>query len=532
MKIGKVDRCPGAGVPLLLILLHIWLALPALTVFSPTYDEPVHLTAGAVYWKTGDYRFNGHHHPAFGEMWAAIPLNFMKNMIPVQHPAWIAQQWSPVEQYAFADVFLFRNFTNADRLIAAGRAMQLGMSCVLGLLVFWFALKLAGVRAAIFAGLFWALSPTFLANGTIVSTDLAFAVFFFGFFAALTQFGKFGYDVLAGVCLGLAFASKYFAVAIVPITAVLFVVQPALRKSARSWGIVAALGFGVLLVVYRVHQLDVFVEGIRNIFGRSQAGRSSFFLGQHGTQGWLMYFPFVFVVKTPVPLLISIICAIVAVFGGRIRYSHALWIPPVLFFLVACTSKVQIGHRHILAIYPFLFVMAGIALAQFGTIGNVAAGILLVGNAVGTFLVRPNYLPYFNELVGGGANGYKYVTDSNVDWGQGLKQLASELSESERQRGIYLSYFGVVDPHEYGIRYINVGSDRIVPRTDDAPTLVQKPTMFAISVTNLQATYYGNSTVFDWLRGFTPTKKIADSIFVYDFSEHPEAIARLEALRG
>ncbi len=40
-----------------------------------------------------------------------------------------------------------------------------------------------------------------------------------------------------------------------------------------------------------------------------------------------------------------------------------------------------------------------------------------------TAFAYPNYLAYFNETVGGPKNGYKYVTDSNVDWGQDLKRL-------------------------------------------------------------------------------------------------------------
>lgn len=35
----------------------------------------------------------------------------------------------------------------------------------------------------------------------------------------------------------------------------------------------------------------------------------------------------------------------------------------------------------------------------------------------------PRTLTFFNEFVGGSRNGFKYLTDSNLDWGQHLKLL-------------------------------------------------------------------------------------------------------------
>ncbi len=551
---GRGQGWGAVAVLFFLIGMHIFLALPAITELSPTYDEPVHLTAGAVYWKTGDYRYNGYHHPPFGEMWAAIPLLFMNPLVPKQHPAWIAQRWTPHDQYGFADTFLYKNRVDAARMMSAGRAMQLALSCLLGAAVFFTAYSLAGLparqnaggQAGFLATAFWAFSPTFLANGTIVSTDLAFTVFFFGFFACLMRMGDWRFDAGAGVCFGLAFASKYFALSLLPIFAVLLLIVPSLRKP-RSWCIAVATAFVALLLVYRFTNLDVFWGGLTEIFSRSQAGRSSFFNGQHGTQGWLFYFPYVFMVKTPIPLLLALGGTMVAVGLKKCRIPALLWVPPVLFFLVACTSKVQIGHRHIMAIYPFLFVIAALGItssrhavwpgtlaSENGGPGHKIAGatsvILILWLAMQTWLMRPHYLAYFNEIVGGPANGYKHLTDSNVDWGQGLKQLGESLSEQDKADGIYLTYFGVADPHYYGIRYLDIGSDRIVQRQDDT-ALNLAPTKLAISVTNLQGTYYADHAVFNWVKSYEPAKIIGHSIFLYDFSGKPEALAMLKGMR-
>lgn len=119
-----------------------------------------------------------------------------------------------------------------------------------------------------------------------------------------------------------------------------------------------------------------------------------------------------------------------------------------------------------------------------------------------------------------------------MDWGQGLKELSLALEDRDLRNGIYLSYFGVADPHAYGIKFIDVGSDSITQRTDDRNLKGLDPQKFALSVTNLQATYYADKHVFDWLKEIKPWKKVAYSIFVYDFKNSPEALSRLKQLSG
>jgi hypothetical protein len=485
---------------------------------------------------------NGFHHPPFAEMWAALPLLFQNPTIPKQHLAWIEQRWNPLAQYQFADTFLYKNTVSADRLMSNGRWMQVLLSLLLGLAVAFVGWRVGGFWCSFFSMAFWAFSPTILANATVVSTDLAFTLFFFLFFASLLSFGSKTSAVVSGVLFGLALVSKYFSISVFPIlVGTIFLTwasdeKATLRLLKEKVSFVSVLLFlagvvAVVLLVFQFSSLNVFFVGIKNIFARSQAGRSSFFMGKHGHTGWVLYFPTLVLMKTPISLLLSVGGFLVLGLMKKIRFPFLLWVPPLLFFVLACTSKVQIGQRYVMVIYPFLFLMAGAALSWNNVgrwIGLVMIGLLTVT----TVRSYPYYLAYFNEAVGGSAQGYRYFTDSNIDWGQGLKELAMSLEPSDLEKGIYLSYFGVADPHHYGISYFDVGSDTIADHHDDSSRKDLSPTKFAISVTNLQATYYGNSTVFDWLRGFTPTKKIADSIFVYDFSEHPEAIARLEALRG
>src|SRR5687768_6289731 len=135
----------------------------------------------------------------------------------------------------------------------------------------------------------------------------------------------------------------------------------------------------------------------------------------------------------------------------------ALSIPPVVYFLASLTSSLNIGIRHLLPMYPFLFMV--VAAAIFGSLQNwdrrfvqtqaaVLAGLLVI-ESVG---IRPNYLAFFNGLAGGPENGPRYLIDSNLDWGQDLKKL-KEWSDQSGGATLCLSYFGHANPQYYGISY-------------------------------------------------------------------------------
>jgi hypothetical protein len=148
---------------------------------------------------------------------------------------------------------------------------------------------------------------------------------------------------------------------------------------------------------------------------------------------------------------------------------------------------------------------------------------------------HPWYISYFNEFISSPDEGYRYLTDSNLDWGQGLKELGKYL-KSEGSGGIYLCYFGTGDPAYYGIRYRPIGFiDGISPpyteheRTGDIIDFdSQKKVFFAISATNLQATYYADKNAFAFLKSVKPRKIVANSIFVYDLAANPQVYEKFK----
>jgi hypothetical protein len=127
----------------------------------------------------------------------------------------------------------------------------------------------------------------------------------------------------------------------------------------------------------------------------------------------------------------------------------------------------------------------------------------------------PHYLAYFNEFAGGSANGYRYLVDSNLDWGQDLKGLKAFMDRRGIDR-IYLSYFGSDSPDRYGIAYDWLPSYELKnPDPQAASVNIRRGSYVAISVTNLQGVYMQPQTLYRWLDRLTPVARIGHSIFVY-----------------
>ena len=131
--------------------------------------------------------------------------------------------------------------------------------------------------------------------------------------------------------------------------------------------------------------------------------------------------------------------------------------------------------------------------------------------------IHPHYLAYFNEFVGGPGNGYKYLVDSNLDWGQDLKGLKAYMQSHGIPR-IYLSYFGSDSPQRYGIAYDWLPSF-VLNNPDPQKHEIVLKGWVAISATNLQGVYFTDKNLFARLRERQPAAKIGYSIFIYNMDE-------------
>ncbi|MCD6289006.1 MAG: glycosyltransferase family 39 protein, partial [Anaerolineae bacterium] len=193
---------------------------------------------------------------------------------------------------------------------------------------------------------------------------------------------------------------------------------------------------------------------LANVVQHDTQGHPTYLHGHIGTQGWLAYFPIAIAIKTPIPSLVLILGSLLILIATPIRsaWNHwssqdifwtwsavAAWFLVGLSFLsVMMRSRFQIGLRHILMIYPCLFAIAGvgasIAWRNKRRWGRVLIILLMVWYTAENVLIYPHYLEYFNEFIGGPANGYKWLVDSNLDWDQDK----TDVRRYAAQRGITL----------------------------------------------------------------------------------------------
>lgn len=498
---------------------------------APTYDEPVHLASGYLTLETSLPPLNWRDHPPFAEVWAALPLLALKPSTLPGSPEW-------GKLYDFADAFLYKNRVDARRMLDAARLWSLGTwTLALTLpLVLW-ADALGGAPAAAAAALLAAFCPALFSNAALTTTDAAPAVFYFlAFFALSRRPRRRRHWIAAGVCTGLALASKFSMIALPPLAAIVLAsearLEPQRRPSAGD-ALLALASAGLALAAGCFGRIGLYWYGLTATLTRLDAGRASFLLGSYSTSGFAAYFPTALAVKTPLPLLIG--GAVGALLWLRRPNVDALWAvaPGAAYFLAACFSKTDIGYRHILPVFPFLILCAAWAAAaawRSGTAGRVVAGLLAAWLVVGVGRCAPDFLSYFNEAAGGPSGGWRVLVDSNLDWGQGLKPLAEDL----RRRGnpaVFLSYFGVGDPSYYGIRYYPVAWYSNVSRRDGVtlPGPSEGPWL-AVSATNLQAVYFADHSLFRWLDPARAVARPGGSIFLFDLSHDAEGRRHLAAL--
>jgi hypothetical protein len=237
--------------------------------------------------------------------------------------------------------------------------------------------------------------------------------------------------------------------------------------------------------------------------------RPAYLMGQLGTTGWVEFFPLAFLLKTTPAALILGLTALAALIGPfftrclpaspRARTWAYRATPLIVFFALywcmALSMNLNIGHRHILPTYPVFYVLASASAlwltrpsSRFILIGLIVAGVLHSGESL---MARPFYLSYFQAAVGGSDRGYKYLVDSSSDWGQGLPDLEKWLA-SKKARGdsstTHLCYFGADSPRARKLDVVRFGDEisdnglRVYP----APL---KAGWYIISATNFVQAY-------------------------------------------
>jgi 4-amino-4-deoxy-L-arabinose transferase-like glycosyltransferase len=470
---------------------------------SATFDEPVHLAAGYLALTRADYGFDSSH-PPFLRMWAALPLLAGEpRAARLEARRTLAlPEWSTESINVAGELVYGRG--DGDAMLGRARLMVGLLGVALGLLIFLWVRAWVGEAAAAVTLVCYTIAPNLGAHAGLVTTDLGLALFYFGtaYFLWRLHHWFSGWN-LAGACacFALALASKFSAVILGPVAvgllgwAAVGGGEVTWRRAGLTLAAMAAAGYLGIWAVYqfqylpspdlpplRADLLPVARERtplLAAILGwvdahhllpaaysqgfiwsqASAANMSAFLAGEYRDGGWWYYFPAVLLLKTPVMKLALMGAGIVFLVRQNLaaRRSDLVFVllPPLVFLGAAMASDINIGVRHVLPVNPFGFLLAAVAVQRLWNGGRwprLALTAVLGVWLVSFGLVYPHTLAFFNLAAGGSAHGPKWLADSNLDWGQGLKALKTWMTRHGVEQ-VNFAYFGTIDPRNYGINY-------------------------------------------------------------------------------
>ena len=492
-------RClEGAILATLAIVMiaQLWTSVVQLSVTS---DEADHLHAAYRYWQCKDFGWNPEH-PPLVKFVAGLPLQFMHVEDPF--PQACGAENTKIDDFMVGRQFIF---SNPESMLTRARLAVSFFSILLLVSVWFFARKMFDLPVAIIAGVLVAFEPNILAHGALVTTDIAATVgFLLSLYALYCYVEKpSATRILSlGLALGLALSVKHSAILLAVIVPALVLadvflagrpyVARQLLKYAGSLIVAALVAFAVLWGCYGFRYVarpngarvwtplraelshgtlankvipelkrariapEAYLVGLHDVLINSELGRSTFLLGKHYETGRWFYFPISAAIKFTLPLILMLLASALALRFWRTKRRQLLYLGlPILIYLIfGMTSKLNSGIRYFLPILPLLIIFA--SAGSWGLVCDrrramLALGALLVLHSASSLHAHPNYLSYANEAWGGPAEVYKYLPDSDVDWGQAQKMARAYIDKTHPENCFFLRTF-INKNSDYGIR--------------------------------------------------------------------------------
>ena len=298
----------------------------------------------------------------------------------------------------------------------------------------------------------------------------------------------------------------------------------------------------------------LYLTGLKKVNADHIAGYQAYLHGDLSPH-FYSYFAIAYLVKEPLATVLLSIAGLAILLRGNTTPPMTklfLLLTPVVFFLATTILADDLGIRYMIPTLPFAYLLAGLALATLLTApsrsrlgktqsadtepgpegtplgsdplwGRYVAAALCLWVVVEAAGIYPDHLSYFNESAclleaparigwdGGSACGPMWLDDSNVDWGQGLKQLRAWVDRHANGRPVHLTYFGVYPPEFYGLQYPKAGLPELLGN--------RPPGLYAISahqVARVPALAELNAPgAGAWLRS-PPEAMAGHAFYIYD----------------
>jgi len=521
------------------------------TALSAIYDEPYHIASGMEWLDKGTYTIERQHPPLARVAVALGP--YFKGLRSFSLP--------DAKDEGNAILYSAGNYRSNLASARSGNLPFLALACFS---IFVWARRWFSRAAAIWAVLLFVNLPPILGHAGLATLDMAcaasVAIALYALIRCLED-PAWPRLILLGGSLALAFLCKFSSIVFLGSCLLCAFVYVALRKRGAAlrvvrWRrlllralIVSGVAFVLLWAGYRFSCLPIsgnrgvhptidrvfakrpllrslaykaieapipltqFGWGINEVASHNAAGHDSYLFGEYRRTGWWYFFPVVVGVKTPIGFLILAGCGILAIvrgFRSSTWQQHLTVIFPVAIMLVCMRSRIDLGVRHILPIYPPLAVIGGYAMSEFFVLARrtsrailVLPVMLVVWVMADSWMARPDYLAYFNQFAG--AHPERILAESDLDWGQDLYRLSRRLRELGVDR-VSIKYFGTAPLEKAGLPPYSILSA-------DVPTTHG---YVAVSVRYLTLEYATNGS-FAWLKGRTPQEIVGKSIYLYNF---------------
>ena len=525
------SACIGLACAALLAV-HAGLAVHSLWIKSPVFDETTHLPAGLAHARTGEMRLN-RQHPPLVKLLAGFAADTLDPFLPLDHANYLeGREWD------FGRRVLFSAGNDPMELFRRGRLPVVGLSVLGGLAVFLWSRRRWGDLAGLAGLTLYAFSPTVLAHARLVTMDAAVAAgavwTLYLWWRATRGRGGPSIELACGVALGLALASKFSGLLLLPTMALCDLwanglrarsLEGGWRRRLRAWTLVGAAATTVLAFAY----LDPtgplrYIEDLGRLYGDRNPDYRYYLHGDFSSDGWPHYFLVALGIKTTLPALAAMLggLALAATRRERWRDDLYLWLPAALWLGVTSWGASNWGVRYVQPLYPWLFVLAGRLvplLRRTAPTVRVLAALLLVAHGMEAIRRHPDYIPYFNQIVGDNRihdgkpqGGIHWLDGSNLDWGQDLYRLPGWLADRGIARARTL-YYGTGSPTAFGVP---IDPDL---RAEDW-TREPRPGIYVISAQYLirglsQAEIHDTGT--DWLRRYEPIDSLGGTLYLYVF---------------
>jgi predicted cobalt transporter CbtA len=451
--------------------------------------------------------------------------------------------------------------------VKTGRFVTIIFSLLVGFYVFKWSSKLYGIGAGLFSFALYALSPNIIAHSRLITSDIyglgmtLIALYHFWQFA---NRGGWKNAIVSATTVALSLLAKYTNIFLIPMFAVILLImyseelpgyirKPGSQRSLRHLRAVSKytvlfLLMSILIInagflfnrtmtplgeyewkgekarAFRARQTFLnkvpvplpypYLYGAEWANHMLQTGSgfgNIYLLGRLRETGvFKSYYLLAFLFKVPIAVQALMVLAVIHYVRKRsdfrFRRDEVFLVVPIVGFTIYLSFffAMQIGFRHLLIVFPLLYVFCGNLFKAGLRISRrlkILSGALLAYLLVSVLSYHPHYISYFNEMVWDRKMAYRYLADSNIDWGQNRPYLEDYLRQHPEAAYLHQGSRGKTAAGE--------------PRPDTDPAGLPDSGLVVIRVNDLVG--IRNPERFKWVReNLKPVDHIAYSYLIFE----------------